>query len=155
MNYFPKNIRYLRKVHNMSQNELADKLGYKSFTTIQKWESKDSEPTLSTLSKLGAIFNIKLSDLCEIDLENNNRYKNTQSEQRLLNNYNSTTDKGKSRIMTTSEEMVELYPIIDRDEMLDYLIKNGIQEAALYGKNINDLSDEQLAFVYKSLREDE
>lgn len=41
--------------------------------------------------------------------------------------------------------MVELYPIIDRDEMLDYLIKNGIQEAALYGKNINDLSDEQLA----------
>ncbi len=155
MNYFAKNIRYLRKIHNMSQNELADKLGYKSFTTIQKWESNDSEPTLSTLSKLGAIFNIKLTDLCEHDLEDNNRYHNTQSEQRLLNNYNSTTDKGKNRIMTTSEEMVELYPIIDRDEMLDYLIKNGIQEAALYGKNINDLSDEQLAFIYKNLREDE
>lgn len=35
MNYFGKNIRYLRKLTNMTQEELADKLGYKSFTTIQ------------------------------------------------------------------------------------------------------------------------
>ena len=36
---FSSNLRYLRKERGMSQDELADKLGYKSFTTIQKWES--------------------------------------------------------------------------------------------------------------------
>lgn len=32
---FSSNLRYLRKERGMSQDELADKLGYKSFTTIQ------------------------------------------------------------------------------------------------------------------------
>jgi repressor LexA len=31
-------LRQFRKEKNMSQDELADFLGYKSFTTIQKWE---------------------------------------------------------------------------------------------------------------------
>ena len=35
---FKENLRYLRKTNNMSQDELAEKLGYKSFTTVQKWE---------------------------------------------------------------------------------------------------------------------
>lgn len=69
MNYFAKNVRYLRKKYNMGQEELANKLGYKSFTTIQKWESSDSEPTLSTLNKIANIFNISLKKLVETDLE--------------------------------------------------------------------------------------
>lgn len=69
MNNFSRNIRYLRKKYDMSQDELAKKLGYKSFTTIQKWESDDSEPTLSTLNKIAKIFNINLSTLVEGDLE--------------------------------------------------------------------------------------
>ena len=36
---FSNNLRYLRKKYDMSQEDLANKLGYKSFTTIQKWES--------------------------------------------------------------------------------------------------------------------
>ena len=33
------NIRYFRKLRNLSQDEIAKRLGYKSFTTIQKWET--------------------------------------------------------------------------------------------------------------------
>ena len=33
-----KNIRYLRKQKGFSQEDIAKKLGYKSYTTIQKWE---------------------------------------------------------------------------------------------------------------------
>lgn len=70
MNYFAKNVRYLRKKFNMGQDELADKLGYKSYTTIQKWESSHSEPTLSTLHKIADIFNISINSLVDVNLEN-------------------------------------------------------------------------------------
>lgn len=36
--YFKENLRYLRKKYHITQNDLAEKFGYKSFTTIQKWE---------------------------------------------------------------------------------------------------------------------
>ncbi|MFL8888278.1 helix-turn-helix domain-containing protein [Helcococcus kunzii] len=154
MNYFAKNIRYLRKKYNMSQNELAERLNYKSFTTIQKWETNDSEPTLSTLSKISKIFNINLSTLCETDLENEVILKKNKSEQQLLKNYNSTNEKGKKRIMTTSEEMVELYPIINRDEILNFFSDNDMQAAALSGKNLNDMSDEELHSLYRLLKDE-
>jgi len=36
--YLAKNLKYLRLKNGFSQDYLADKLGYKSYTTIQKWE---------------------------------------------------------------------------------------------------------------------
>ena len=155
---FPTRLRQIMNERGLSQAELS-KLTKITASSISDWLNYKYEAKQDKVDIIATALNISPSWLLGYDVPQVN-YKTTkstltQSEQRLLNNYNSTTDKGKSRIMTTSEEMVELYPIIDRDEMLDYLIKNGIQEAALYGKNINDLSDEQLAFVYKSLREDE
>ena len=34
--YLAKNLKYLRLKNGFSQDYLADKLGYKSYTTIQK-----------------------------------------------------------------------------------------------------------------------
>lgn len=44
MSVLPKNIRYLRRKNEWSQDYIAEKLGYKSYTTIQKWEMGTSEP---------------------------------------------------------------------------------------------------------------
>lgn len=63
-----RNIRYLRKKYEMSQDKLADILGYKSFTTIQKWESEKSEPPMSVLKKLSDLFNVDMNDLATVDL---------------------------------------------------------------------------------------
>ena len=41
---FKANIRYLRKINGISQQQIAQYLGYKSFTTIQKWEDGSSIP---------------------------------------------------------------------------------------------------------------
>lgn len=68
MSNFGKNIRYLRKLNNMSQDKLAEKLGYKSFTTIQKWESGNSEPSLKKLNQLSEIFNVDIDELATSDL---------------------------------------------------------------------------------------
>lgn len=69
--YFGKNLRYLRKLKSWSQDEVADKLGYKSFTTIQKWESGDSEPPMNKLRSVCLLFNIPMDLILNCDLEIN------------------------------------------------------------------------------------
>lgn len=64
-----RNIRYLRRKQGWGQEELAEKLGYKSYTTIQKWESGVSEPPLKIVHALANIFNVDITDLTNADLE--------------------------------------------------------------------------------------
>jgi len=70
---FAKNVKYLRKQRNISQHELAAELNYKSYTTIQKWESGITEPTLAKAMALSDFFGYKMHELTTIDLE----YKDT------------------------------------------------------------------------------
>ena len=62
------NIKYLRSERGYSQEELAKILGYKSYTTITKWESGVSEPTLKTTNEIAKLFNVSVNDLCYTDL---------------------------------------------------------------------------------------
>lgn len=64
-----QNIRYLRKKQGWGQDVLADKLGYKSYTTIQKWESGVSDPPLKSLHQLANLFHVDINDLANGDLE--------------------------------------------------------------------------------------
>ena len=65
---FKDNLRYLRKVNKMSQDTLAEKLGYKSFTTVQKWEDGSTFPRVSTLKKIAEIFDIDLDHLLNLNI---------------------------------------------------------------------------------------
>lgn len=58
-----ENIRYLRRKNNLSQEEMAERLGYKSYTTIQKWEMGTSEPPVSKLRKISEMFNVDMNDI--------------------------------------------------------------------------------------------
>lgn len=69
MSILPKNIRYLRKRNEWSQEYVAEKLGYKSYTTIQKWEMGISEPPLKKTRELADLFNVDIDDLTNKDLE--------------------------------------------------------------------------------------
>lgn len=68
--YLGENIRYLRRQHGWSQDYLAELLGYKSYTTIQKWESGVSEPPLKKAHEIASLFNIDIDVLTKISLEN-------------------------------------------------------------------------------------
>ena len=65
---FKDNLRYLRKTNNMSQDDLADKLGYKSFTTVQKWEDGTAFPRVSTLKQIADIFGIDVDHLLNMNI---------------------------------------------------------------------------------------
>ena len=65
---FQKNLRYLRYQNNMSQDKLAELLGYKSFTTVQKWEDGSSFPRVKNLDAMSKIFNVDIDHLLNYNL---------------------------------------------------------------------------------------
>ena len=67
--YLAKNLKYLRLKNGLSQDYIADKLGYKSYTTIQKWEMGTSEPSISILKQLSKLYNIDMDSMYTKDLE--------------------------------------------------------------------------------------
>lgn len=73
------NIRRLRKDKGWSQDKLAEKLGYRSFTTIQKWESEKSEPPLKKLKELADLFNIDIDQLAGTDLTDSKSLPNSEN----------------------------------------------------------------------------
>jgi repressor LexA len=56
-------LKQLRKQRGLSQQELADHFGYKSFTTIQKWEDGSSLPPTKLLSQLANFYHVSLEEL--------------------------------------------------------------------------------------------
>lgn len=68
MNYFAKNLKYLREKHGMEQIDLAVKLGRKSASTISEWEKGKYTPKSGTLSDIAELFGVSLSDLMQKDL---------------------------------------------------------------------------------------
>lgn len=72
---FSNNLKFLRKQKNYSQDYLAEQLGYKSFTTIQKWESGIAEPSVDVLKKLAEMFNVSMDELLNDDLSDDDHPK--------------------------------------------------------------------------------
>ncbi len=85
MSFLQKNIRYLRKKNEWSQDYIADKLGYKSYTTIQKWEMGTSEPPLKKTRELADLFHVDIDDLTNKDLEFPNTINNVSKKGITIN----------------------------------------------------------------------
>lgn len=96
-----KNIRYLRKRANMSQEDIARRLGYKSFTTIQKWESGVAEPSVLIVRKLAEIFNVDMNALTTQDIE------------KLESSPNDTDVARANRVSDNELKMIKKYRALD------------------------------------------
>ena len=79
-----KNIRFLRKNREWSQDFVAEKLGYKSYTTIQKWEMGTSEPPLKKLKELSELFQVDMDDLTNKNLEFPERETSQKNSQKVV-----------------------------------------------------------------------
>ena len=62
MKQIGKNITNLRKTNNMTQMELADKLGI-SYQAVSNWERGNTMPDISKLPELAEIFHISVDEL--------------------------------------------------------------------------------------------
>jgi len=79
------NIRYLRRKHNYSQDYIAEKLGYKSYTTIQKWEMGVSEPSIAKLRELADLFDVDINDMTTKNIEKAELEPNKSDDHYYLN----------------------------------------------------------------------
>ncbi len=60
------NLILLRKKHNLTQIELAEKLNY-SDNAISRWERMEVLPSLETLEKISELFNVSLASLISVN----------------------------------------------------------------------------------------
>lgn len=60
-------IRQLRVLKNLSQQELSHDLGYKTYTTVSKWESNASLPPGKELKKLATYFQVSTDFILGLD----------------------------------------------------------------------------------------
>lgn len=93
-------ISELRKARNMTQDDLADKMGV-SPQAVSKWETDASLPDMSILIQLSDFFHITLDDLLkdkapEVELVPVNERKNI--EQMFLRVYVDTTKGDRVRV---------------------------------------------------------
>lgn len=113
--YIGENIRYLRNKKNMSQEELASALGYKSYTTITKWESGVSEPTLKMANQIADYFNISVNDLC---------YKRLSTPVETYTYYlNDETAAVAQEIFENDNVLFEVYKSSDKERLIAYANK--------------------------------
>ena len=65
---FGDNLKLIRKFKNISQEDLADKLGV-SRQSISKWETGENYPTMQNIVCLCDIFKCKMNDLVHADFD--------------------------------------------------------------------------------------
>ena len=64
------NLKFLRGKNNLSQEQMAEKLGV-SRQTVAKWESGESLPDIERCAELALSFNISIDALVSVPLDEN------------------------------------------------------------------------------------
>ena len=100
------NIRYLRIKHGFSQDYIAEKLGYKSYTTIQKWESGVSEPPVKKLKELSILLHADMNDMANKNIQEEENSSHSQKDiPKIMRYFNSLNDIGKHEAEKRVEEL--------------------------------------------------
>lgn len=91
-------IRKLREMKNMTQTELSQSLGMKTYTTVSKWESDDNFPKGRDLKKLSELFEVSSDYL--LGLNRNNHVSSIETV------YNQLEEHRKSKVYRYAEKQL-------------------------------------------------
>lgn len=72
------NLKKIRKEHNLSQEQLAEKLGV-SRQSVSKWESNQAYPEMDKVLQLCKMFNLNIDDLLNQDINEVNNSKKAKN----------------------------------------------------------------------------
>lgn len=97
-----ENLKKLRKIHNISQQQLGEKIGV-SQQSVNKYENHNIEPDIATLKSIADFFNTSVDYLIghsEIDTPSIHLPKEgyTKKELALIENYRKLTENEKESI---------------------------------------------------------
>lgn len=75
---FADNLKKIRKENNLSQEQIAEKLGV-SRQSVSKWESGQAYPEMDKMIQICQIFNLNIDDLLNQDIKEVNNNKKAKS----------------------------------------------------------------------------
>jgi len=110
MKQIGKKITNLRKAHNMTQMELADRLGI-SFQAVSNWERGSTMPDISKLPELAETFHISVDELLN---------GNAPLVEAVLND---TIDEYMEDGNVTEQEIADALPLLKPEQAEDILEK--------------------------------
>ncbi len=134
--YLAKNLRYLRLKCGYSQDDIAKLLGYKSYTTIQKWEMGVSEPSISVFKKLAKLYNVDMDALYTTNLVDDGKSQNVKEGPATYGGGIPLLGTIAAGLPILAEENIEGYFSLDRHLRADFALR--IKGDSMIGANINE-----------------
>ena len=112
MSEIGENIRKLRESADMSQSQLASRIG-KTRSTISQYESGKITPRMGVIERLSGIFNVPKSEIIgstsSRDVERRSElHPISYEEEQLIRMFRSSTREGKAAIEATARAMSKL-----------------------------------------------
>lgn len=104
---FGEKLVHLRKLHGLSQRDLAEKLNL-SHTAIGKYERNEAEADFTTLKKLSNLFNVTIDDL----LDNNPQNKSISIDEVK----SKIQELDKKQLLDIIEKQIDLITLIEKKE---------------------------------------
>jgi transcriptional regulator with XRE-family HTH domain len=120
------NIKFLRKVLGISQEELANRLNIKR-SNIAAYESKNVEPRLRIILEIARIFNIEVSTLIENKLDINSDYRKFNSTEDVAPTFTLALDEQKQlKVEKFIEKSVQIRKVLEGFKSFYSFRKNGV-----------------------------
>ncbi|WP_368264309.1 XRE family transcriptional regulator [Enterococcus innesii] len=113
-------IRNLREMKNMTQTELSQSLGMKTYTTVSKWESDDNFPKGRDLKKLSELFGVSSDYLLGL-----NTNKNISSIETI---YNQLEKPRQTKVYNFAEQQLEE----QNSNVVQFPVQNNHEEVQAY-----------------------
>ncbi len=107
---FSENLIALRKIHDLSQEELADKIGV-SRQTLSKYETGESLPDIEKCKLLADVFSVSVDDLINYDAkEDDNLGLNVPPKGKHIFGMVKVGDKGQIVIPAKARKIFDIQP---------------------------------------------
>lgn len=100
-------IRKLRESRNMTQTELSEILGMKTYTTVSKWEKNENFPKGKDLKKLAEIFNVTSDYLLGLSDTKLGKITTQNEHPEILTIYNQLEEPKQEKVLDYAKEQLE------------------------------------------------
>lgn len=120
-------IRKLRESRNMTQTELSEILGMKTYTTVSKWEKNENFPKGKDLKKLAEIFNVTSDYLLGLSDTKLGKITTQNNHPEILTIYNQLEEPKQEKVLDYAKEQLEeqnsskIVSIFDKPQDDDYI----------------------------------
>ncbi|WP_261103689.1 helix-turn-helix domain-containing protein [Streptococcus mitis] len=120
-------IRKLRESRNMTQTELSEILGMKTYTTVSKWEKNENFPKGKDLKKLAEIFNVTSDYLLGLSDTKLGKITTQNEHPEILTIYNQLEEPRQEKVLDFAnaqldeQESSNIISIFNKSQNDDYI----------------------------------